>query len=222
MATLVMSLLAVAFLLGRASVPTDHRAGVPVQRPTHPRGASAPPPRPIAASPPLAAPAEVEGEEVPAPRPTAETALPPVAAPPAAGQHEVAAAARVAAYFAQVKRVQGSGGLPQDQAGVQRMLIAMLQGDTSGFDRLMVATETAEREVKAIQAPPECQAYHGLLVSLLGESRALLADLRAATVGQDTDGLASMAARAASLQAKAEELKTQERELRRTYGLPVQ
>lgn len=222
MATLVMSLLAVAFLLGRASVPTGQRAGAPVQRPTHPRGASAPPPRPVAASPPLAAPAEVEGEEVPAGRPTAETALRPAAAPPAAGQHEVAAAARVAAYLAQVERVHGSGGLPQDQAGIQRMLIAMLQGDTSDFDRLMVATETAEREVKAIQAPPECQAYHAVLVSLLAESRALLADLRAATVGQDTDGLASMAARAASLQAKAEELKTQERELRRTYGLPVQ
>ncbi len=41
-------------------------------------------------------------------------------------------------------------------------------------------------------------------------------------MGQDTNGLASMTARAASLQAKAEELKTQERELRRTYGLPVQ
>jgi hypothetical protein len=221
-AALAMSLLAVAFLLGRASVPTDHRAGAPVQRPTHPRGASAPPPRPVAASPQLKVPAEVEGEEVPAARPTAETALRPADAPPAAGQPEVAAAARVAAYFAQVKRVQGSGGLPQDQAGVQRMLVAMLQGDTSDFDRLMVATGTAEREVKAIQAPPECQAYHALLVSLLAESRALLADLRAATVGQDTTGLASMAARAASLQAKAEELKTLERELRRTYGLPVQ
>lgn len=218
---LAMSLLAVAFLLGRASVPTDHRAGAPVQRPTHTRSASAPP-RPVAASPQLAAPAEVEGEEVPAARPTAEAALRPAAAPPAAGQHEGAAAARVAAYFAQVERVHGSGGLPQDQAGVQRMLIGMLQGDTSDFDRLMVATGTAEREVKTIQAPPECQAHHAMLVSLLAESRALLADLRAATVGQDTDGLASMAARAASLQAKAEELKTLERELRRTYGLPVQ
>ena len=102
------------------------------------------------------------------------------------------------------------------------MLMAMLQGDTSEFDRLVAAAEAAEREVKAIQAPPECQPYHALLVSVLAESRALLADLRAATGGQDTGGLANLAARAASLQAEAEELRTRERALRRTYGLPVQ
>lgn len=127
----------------------------------------------------------------------------------------------MAEYLARVERVQGSGGLPEGSDGAQRLLTAVLQGDTSGFDRLIADTRKAESEVKAIQPPPECRAYHAFFVALLGESRDLMTDLRAAIVGADTDRLSSLGERAASLQTKAEELRAQEQELRRTYGLPA-
>ncbi len=127
----------------------------------------------------------------------------------------------MAAYFAQVERVQGSGELPGGSDAAQRLLAAVLQGDTSGFDRLIAETAQTESEVEGIEAPPECHAYHDSLVALLEESQALLTDLRVAIAGEDTDRLSSLGARATSLQTKAEELRAQEQELRRTYRLPA-
>jgi len=220
---LAASLLAVAFLAGRASAPAEHRAAELVPRPSQPRNVPTPPAPPAAASPELVVPAGVEVQEaLPATRATPETSSLAVAPPLTARPGDATAAARVAAYLVRVARVQGSGGLPEGSDGAQRLLTAVLQGDTSGFDRLIGEAWQAESEVKAIQAPPECRAYHASLVALLEESRALMTDLRAAITGEDADRLPSLGARAASLQTKAEELRAQDQELRRTYGLPAE
>jgi hypothetical protein len=222
-AALAASLLALAFSAGRASVPAERRAAEPIPRPSQPRNAPALPAPPATATPEPAVPAEVDLlEALPATRATQQPAALAVAPPPTPRPGDTTAAGRVAEYLARVERIQGSGGLPEGSDGAERLLTAVLQGDTSGFDRLIAETRRAESEVQTIQAPPECRAYHASLVALLGESRALMTDLRAAIAGEDAERLSTLGAAAASLQTKAEELRVQDQELRRTYGLPAE
>jgi len=132
----------------------------------------------------------------------------------------VAAAGRVAAYFARLGRISSSGLNDPSQEAAQRLLGAALQGDTTALEGLIADTERAEREVQAIVAPPECAEYHRELLGSLADGRALLGDLRATLASEDSDRLIQMSARAGALQRRAEDLHGRERDLRGRYGVP--
>jgi hypothetical protein len=132
----------------------------------------------------------------------------------------VAAAGRVAAYFARMDRISGSGMNDPSREAAERLLGAALQGDTTALDSLIADTERAEREARSVAAPPECAEYHRELQGSLADGKALLGDLRAMLASGDTDRLVQMSARAAALQGRAEELHGRERDLRGRYGVP--
>ena len=216
-AALALSLLVVAYLLGRESGRSvASEAPFRPSRPNRAQPATAPP-----ASP---APVEPAAESVPAGH-GSEAEAP--ALGPASAVESAAATATpvspesrpVALYFARLDAIQiGDGGL-SPEAG-QAMLTAMLQGDASGFDRLVADAERAERDAAAVVPPPECASYHRSLLDLLHESRTLLADLRSAIGSEDKDEVFAIASRASALQQRAEQLRGQENELRRRHGVP--
>lgn len=138
------SLLAVAYLMGRESLRAE-----PAVR-AAPAGHVRPPVPPTATD--VMAPAQAPATEVGevrspngAPdhaveRPLALTpgsfAEPPTAAAP---QVDVAAASRVAAYFARLDRIAGSGLNDPSQEAAQHLLAAALQGDTTTLDGMKTA-----------------------------------------------------------------------------------
>jgi hypothetical protein len=222
---LAASLLAVAYLMGRESLRAEPAVTAAPARPAPPP--MLPPATDVMA--PVLPPATEVGE-VPPPNGAPDHAVerPPAPAPgsipepPAAAalQVDAAAAGRVAAYFARLGKISGSGLNDPSQEAAQRLLGAALQGDTTALDGLVADTERAEREVQAIVVPPECAEYHRELLGSLVDGRALLGDLRATLAGEGSDRLVQMSARAAALQRRAEDLHSRERDLRGRYGVP--
>jgi hypothetical protein len=211
-AALGVSLLLVAYLLGR-----DSGRGEAVEPAIRAR-------RPAAARPaPAATPAAgfaVEPTVAPVEWPTAGIARseqPEVQAAPIqpSGASRHAASAEVDAYFSRLERIQLTGVSASPEAA-QAMLNAMLQGDSTTFDRLLADAERGEREVRGITPPPRCVAYHAALLDLLGESRALLGELKGAIGAEDPSRLMALGVSASELQRKGEALKEQEKALRGT------
>ncbi|MCU0292258.1 MAG: hypothetical protein MUF10_09770 [Thermoanaerobaculaceae bacterium] len=221
-AALAAALLAVAFLLGRASVVPEAQVLPPrparIHTGPHPEAQPAPAAAPEPAAEVTTAPPGQAVEPVlpivagssPAPGPTPDPGQP----------VDSATAGPVAAYFARIDRIQGAGGLAGGQEGAQRMLMATLQGDSSELDRLVAETERTRRELGTVQPPAECAAYHATLLRLMGDSGVLLADLRAALASGDSAHLAELASKASALQTGTERLQDMEEELRRRHGLP--
>ena len=177
------SVLAVAYLAGRESMRAE------------PAATAAPAPAPATevgeVRPPNVAPDHAVER---APTPAAES----LAGPPAAAAlpADRAAAGRVAAYFARLDRMVASGLDDPSGEAAQQLLGAALQGDTTALDGLIADTERAEREVRAMVAPPECAEYHRELLASLADGRAILRDLKATLAGEDSDRLVQMSARA--------------------------
>jgi hypothetical protein len=223
---LALSLLVVAYMVGMEAgrrVATAPSVQPHVQPSRAPR---ATPPVAVATPEviePPAAPADVPEEpplrpaSQPAPRPVGRAAAP--AAPPATGVAASPESRSVADYFARVERIHvGDGGLSPDAA--QGMLASMLQGDTSGFDKVVADARQGERELAEVVPPPACAGYHAALGSVLHDSLAMLGELRSAITSGDTNAVLAASGRASELQRRAEALKEQERELRERFGLP--
>ena len=210
-AALGVSLLLVAYLLGRQSQSGDRVAPAPLARPAAAQARSA-------ATPPTVVRTAPEPTQEPAVWPTvgvarsAQPESPTVSVQPPAPARR-SARPEVDAYFSRIEQIQLSGVSASPEAA-QTMLNAMLQGDSTSFDRLLADAERGEREARGITPPPQCAAYHAALLDLLHESRALLVDLNGAIGAEDPSRLLALGARAAELQRKGEALKEQEQALR--------
>ncbi len=222
-----LSLLAVAYLLGRASsaertAPRLEGAAPAVA--TAPAGIGANLPLTPAPTPPRADPAIAELPSSPAPR-FAPDAVPDPRAPflptpdpdpePAPPPDDPERAA-VAAYLDAVDAIQASGLAGSPESAANEMAVALARGDASGLDGLVREAEESRRRLVAISPPAACAAHHRETVASFDDALAMLRALKAATGSADPSAaLADVAARAASLKARAEALKAEEEALRR-------
>lgn len=238
--SLLLALLALAFLLGRMSsqqpaalaatatppVRAETPTSLPLQvgqvpPPSRPEVPSAPPPAP-AASPASASVAPAAPPPAPPPAPLASPpAVPPVvpapAAPPAAPSPvpKAADAPELRRYFEQIDRVLAhTAGMGDANQHATELLQQSMNGDSSGFDRLQSETRQALGALRQIRPPSRCGDYHRLLLHQLEESLTLVKELRSASSSLDTSGLQSLAARGHTLQAEADRLKELETRLR--------
>lgn len=222
-----LSLLAVAFLLGRASGPeraTSRLDGAAPAFAAPPAGSgaavpTAPAPPPSSAEPAIAEPPsssaplfaqdaapEPQAPFLPTPVPDSELAPPP----------DDPERAAVAAYLDAVDAIQASGVAGSPEGAANEMAAALARGDASGLDGLVREAEEARRRLLAISPPPACAAHHRETVASFDDALAMLRALKAATGSEDpAAALADVAARATSLKARAESLKAEEEELRR-------
>jgi len=224
-----VSLLAVAFLLGRASGPSAPQAPAPTAHAESVAPEAAPPaPAPIPGLTPFASAPEPVRPAEPSVVPAAPVVAPPPPAapdpaPPTAGPvpaPEVPGAAAVAAYFAALDAIGPSGpaGDPQSLAG--GLATALAQGDTSGIDGLIRETEESRARLLAIAPPAACAAHHRETLASLDDALGMLRALKAATGSDDpATALADVATRSTALKSRAEALQAEERALRERYGL---
>ena len=221
------SLLAVAFLLGRASGPAAPQAPAPAAH-AEPVAPAAAPPAPVPGFTPLASAPEPVRPAEPSLVPAAPVVAPPPhaapePAPPTAGPvpaPEVPDAAAVAGYFAALDAIGPSGpaGDPQSLAG--GLATALAQGDTSGVDRLIGETEESRARLLAIAPPAACAAHHRETLASLDDALGMLRALKAAAGSDDpATALVDVATRSTALKGRAEALQAEERALRERYGL---
>jgi outer membrane biosynthesis protein TonB len=234
-ATLLLALLALAFLLGRMSAPNAPAAAPtsvpslaaqppappPVAEANPPRrleAADPPPPRPAASQAPRPIAAEVQRPPAPQARPRParpQPAVAPVSTPEPTPVSRPRDQADIKAYFDKIDRVLANTAAMGDANQVAtQMLQQSMNGDTSGFDELQSQTRQALSALASIQAPGRCREHHQLLRRQLEQSLALVVELKQASSSLDTSGLQALAGRGQALQAEAERLKALEERLR--------
>lgn len=227
-----VALLAVAFLLGRAS--SAPRPDGPPADPAPERGA--PPTRaPGSPAPPLPAlpsPAELlPGADAPSafspdpaaplsPVPEAPIAPTlPAAATPLRAAHDPERAS-VAAYL---EALDGSrpAALEGDAESVANGLaVALANGDASGLERLVRETEDARRRLASVVPPPSCTVHHRETLGSLDDALEMLRSLKEAMASPEpATALLAVAAKATALRTRAVSLEREDRALRDRYDL---
>ena len=153
-----------------------------------------------------------------APQPASATAPVSKAAPATAqsSTSETNTAPKVAAYFANLERIDTSapGGIDQN-ALVQQVL----GGDVSGIDALIADHKRRLRAIEAVRPPPPCATHHAALVKLAVDGLALMEKLRTGIASGNLGSLMSLQPRSVQLQKLGDEVTQMEAELKNQYGL---
>jgi hypothetical protein len=211
-----LSLLVIAFLLGRLSAQPAAVAPLVANAPT-----------PVA--PPSAAP------ESPGPSPDAASAFadsatplgPPTGwSPPAqpigpskSGPAEASPERlRVASYFAEVDRLEDMGA-GDPQAFASSIMQPLSSGDFTEFDKLLEKARDQRQRLLAIVPPPSCAEHHRLARTLSADSVTMLERLKAALMKGDSLALLSIASDGKALETQANQLKAMTETIKRQAGV---
>ncbi len=222
-AVAAMSLLALAFVLGRAS-----GSGTPSgQPPGHELPAA------VVPSPVTEPPAPVQrAEPLPPTSPTAVSVTEPVETRPApalphapeAGEPNSAgpdaARAAVAAYLDAVDQIQPGKMSGDAEGAANEMAAALAKGDTSDLDRMIRETEAAKESLTSLTPPAPCAAHYRESLGSLDDALAMLRSLKTAMESPDpAPQLSSVVTRATALRSRSESLQREDQALRQRYGL---
>jgi fatty acid/phospholipid biosynthesis enzyme len=118
-----------------------------------------------------------------------------------------------------MEAIQSGGSVGDPQEFATTVVNAAVSGNFSGIDDLVRAASDSERRAVALQPPSECAEYHRQAVTLLQESRTMIAALREGLKRNDTDTLTSVGATAQSMKSRTESLARAEKALRARFGL---
>lgn len=187
------------------------------------RNTSPPPAAPIAVSAPAQEPtasvAETSGVAMTSPITPSTSGATATEPSPEASE----ARSRVSAYFKQMDALQSGGSLgpiSDQEVFATTILQGATSGDFSAIDDLVRAAGDVERRAVALQPPAECAEYHRMAVTLLQESRTMVAALRDGLKRNDSNALSSVGASAQSMKSRADTLAAAEKALRARFGLP--
>ena len=204
-----VSVLAVAFLLGRATarVPQGAPTGGNATGPAQGQGM-------------LSAP-RAPSTELPE---AGEASDQPLASGPAAGTEPAAGgvpdAAAVAAYFRQMDAIGAEAKAGQDPQSLARTVLDQaLSGNMGGIEGLIATQRALEVRLQQIQPPPSCSEYHRRSVRLFARAIALLERVRDATAGAGGPDLASVAVEGRAIEEEARAVDGLANDLRRAAGL---
>jgi len=222
-AVAAVSLLALAFVLGRASgsgSPSGQPSGreLPADLVASPVTSSqalpqrAPPlPLPTTATVSITEPADTRPAQGPAPAPTARER-------DSTGSDS--ARATVAAYFDAVDQIQPGKMSGDAEGAAQEMAAALAKGDTSDLDRMIRETEAARDSLAALTPPASCAAHFRESLGSLDDALEMLRSLKTAMESPDPAAqLTGVASRATALRSRSEALQKEELALRQRYGL---
>lgn len=221
---------ALFYLLGRES--TRHRPVAAATAPVSTVAVEAPPvvqapplpSAPAAQAPPL--PSQAAPSGVVESQPSLAQSPPPKAMNeplPSLGEHGsvtvVDGASGVREYFQSVDAIQAAGPTGDATEFANKLLASAMNGDTSGLDELVRVTKLGADRARALQPPSCCTAYHGELLSLLGDSTRMVEQIKSALASGDTGALTQLGVSGGSLQRRAEALAAQAKQIKSKYGL---
>lgn len=227
-----VALLAVAFLLGRASSgtlpdgppadPVSERGAITSRAPGDPAPLLPAPSTPGEILPAADAPAASAPYPATPPPPVPEAPLarplPTAATPPGTAPDPERAA--VAAYL---EALDGSrpAALEGDAESVANgMAVALANGDSSGLEKLERETEDARRRLASVVPPPACAAHHRETLGSLDDALGMLRSVKEAMASPEpATALLAVASKATALRTRAESLEREDRALRERYGL---
>lgn len=217
--SLSVSMLALAFLLGRMSA----HAPPPATSGSGPELAVAPPPRmegtaavPLTAPQPpptrtleVSTPPTEAAPSAPAPSAPSPAAASPVKEPPPPPKPKLPPvdAAKIRKYLAEVEAVTaGTEDLGNPSTFATDLLNQSMLGDTSGIDTLLAQARQGQAALSEIHPPPSCKEHYQLLSAQMKASVNMLQQLKKALQTSDTSGLAALAGQGSAMQSQAQRL----------------
>lgn len=214
-----LALLAIAFLLGRlTAAPAASSLAAPQVATSAPvtSGAAEPATAPASSAPETS---ETASSSIPSPILGAFTAeSTPSTAANAAAASVPAERAQIAAYFAQVDRLEDMGA-GDPQAFASSMMQSLSSGDFSGFDELLAKARNQKQRLQATTPPAACVEHHRLALALSGESVTMLEQLKAALMKGDSMALMGIASEGRTLETRANQLKALAEKIKRGAGV---
>jgi hypothetical protein len=231
-AALLVSLLAVAFLLGRQSrssldtaVPVPASTGsARVAAPVYPSDApSTPGSEALETIAPVAPTASAAPTALP--MPSAWAALgdgaPTTAADAAGSATGEGVKAEVARYFSEIDQLQAAtkswDGSPE--AVAQAMLQQATEGNTAQFDALLTSYRTLAAGLQSIKVPPPCERHRQASARVVQASIQLMETLRGAITQGDLSGIAALGLAGQKIETDAREADRIADEIKKAYGL---
>lgn len=207
---------AVFFLLGRES--NRRRSQAIARDSAEPAASPAGTAQPgiAAGAQPAGAPALMPSVAPAAPA-SAQAPAPPLATDPPGGPDATSVARD---YFASVQAIQTFGPAGDTGEFANKLLVASMNGDSSGFDDLIKVMQDGSARVQAITPPACCVEYHHQLLGMLAESVEMMRGLKAAIAKNDAAALTSLAASGSSLQTRANALDAEAKRIKKALGIP--
>ncbi len=227
-AVAAVSLLALAFVLGRESGSGSVPAPPTRIERVAPRTPEAPPPTPDSAAArsterPGTSPVSGPAPAIPDQGPAGQAAAGQTPDPIGGGQGSAgfdAERGAVAAYLDAVEHIQVSAMNGEAEGIASEMATALANGDTSGLDRMIRETEAAKQSLAAVTPPAACATHHRESLASLDDAMDVLRSLKSAMESSEpASQLASVSARATALRSRADALQKEELALRERYGL---
>jgi len=199
-----VSLVAVAFLLGRVTTLAPTRAEAARLS--------------TAAAPPDARRAQpAEAANSPGASDSPLDAAPARSQPPAGGSPEAAA---VAAYFRQMDAIAAEAKSSQDPQTLARSVLDQtLSGNMGAIDGLIAGQRKLETRLAQIVPPPACREHHQRSLRLFGRAVALLERTRGAVANPGGSDLDGVAAEGREIEEEARALDALANDIRRAAGL---
>jgi hypothetical protein len=216
-----VSLVAVAFLLGRVTAPappaTTAGTGPEVAGRAAPAGSGEKTPDDL---PTPAGGSEARRDVLPSGVPDGgEAAGRRLAPAPSAGSDPGTAA--VAAYFTRMDAVAAQVTAAQDpQALARTILDQTLSGNMSAFEDLIATQSALQARMAEVLPPSSCREHHQRSLRLVGRAIALLERTRDAVAGKNPSDLASVATEGHAIEEEARATDALANDLRRATGLP--
>lgn len=218
-ATLAVSLLAVAFLLGREW----GRAGAPSAPPAAGPAVIVPPPPASVAAPDRVPPIEWTPPPVEAaPAPAKDTPVEErrTEAPPSSASADTRRRDEVSRYFLETESLQSQGKYWSDPQELAKALVEQAgKGDTSGFDRLIEANRRVHAELERMSVPDPCAEHHRLTLALMEEGVTLVTKVRDASVSGNAQGLELFTTAGHDIEARTRQVDDLAAEIKRRFGI---
>lgn len=217
-AVAAVSLLALAFVLGRESGSGGAPPPLTKIARTAPRAQEEPLSSPAPAA--AAGPERAEAHPISGPAPAAPAQSVAVQTAPMQATGPDPERAAVVAYFDAVNRIQPASMSGDAEAIANEMGAALANGDMSGLDKMVEQTEAAKASLAAITPPAACAAFHRESLASLDDALEVVRSLKTAMQSPEPAAqLANVASRANALRARADVLQKEEQDLRQRYGL---
>lgn len=118
-------------------------------------------------------------------------------------------------YFRQIDSIlKNTTSIDDPNQFATQFLQQAMNGDDSGFESLIATTRKTKAAIEGVSPPPSCQEHHRLLLKQVSESVVLLAEVHQAISTNDTSRLTSVAARGQEMQAETQSFQELDRRLR--------
>jgi hypothetical protein len=124
-------------------------------------------------------------------------------------------------YMYKVNKILSANQLGGDPSQFAQQLIGTtLEGNASGFDKLIINYENTKNQMLSLNPPDECREYHEGSISIINMGIELLKEVKTGITSQDINQLLSVQSKASIIENEAKKIDNIGNSLLEKYNIP--